>query len=435
VQDAVENVFLPATLVLVAKRILRFYKKIFHENKEGMYKFLREMSIAVCCFLSTDYRRERRSARVEDGGVEADKALRRVTALLPAPAVERVPGDDVQAYTYCEFSDAIILASPWETRVQCLERGLRAVSGRQMKRAGVCKLLVKALALFVSEEDRAAVARRSSKKRRPSTSSSDPLSFFNAAADTFTKGLLSGLQETGLGLFGDKPATAGGMQDASSVPFPDRPDGDCVESLCEGIRLVCEVSVLCRLHVFEERICGVCNSLLAGSYASRAEILYLYILHAIRVDLQCMKGLPVPVEQAAGQPPSISDTRALRLHLSLKVLDQGDALLKSSSKRVEAAAIDLLSAALACIAHTVARYGAPGDQLLREMDGYRVVFAATTHKFTSSFRLAEAWLGMCTNVALASVEAKETLGGHGACDVCMTALRVHSLRPKIVQCR
>jgi hypothetical protein len=429
VQDAIENLFLPAVLILVARRILRFYKKIFHENKDGLYKFIRSICSTVCCFLSKTYRLDRRDTRAEDDDA-SEKILNKIASILPSPAIKRTESDDVQAYSYYEHTDAIILASPLEKRIMTLENKLIEISGQQMKQAGACKLFVKALALFVREEKTrvADPAKKNVKTKRSSSASSDPLSFFNSAANTFTKGLLSGLQEvqSGLSIFSDKE---GSVDLPSSIPFPDGLDGECVESVCECIRLLCEVSILTRLHVFEENICSVCDSLLSSEYASRAEELYLYILIKVKEDFECAKLL---VESSVH---SVSASQAVVLIFALKVLARGEALLSARSRRLQVAVAALLSASLDAIASIVSRYGLLGDRLLREVDGYALVFSVATHKFLSNHRLAESWLNMCTNIALARIESKEILGCHGACDICMTVLRVHSLRPNIVQCR
>lgn len=427
-QDAIENVYLPATLIIVARRILRFYKKIFHENEEGLYEFIGRVSTTVCCFLSKEYRQERKVARTDLDG-DTVLLLDKIAELLPSPAVKRGASDDVQTYSYFERSDAIILASPLEKRILSLEYDLIATSGRQMRRAGACKLFVRALALFVQEEKTVSVTSLKKKPRTPAPTSSDPLSFFSLAADTFTKGLLSGLHEVqaGLTLFGDKQEESWGSP--SSTPFPDGPDGICVDSLCDCIRILSEASPVTRLHLFEEKICGIGNSLLSSAYASRIEDLYCFMLTRITEDFLCAKLSLKNVD-------AISDVQAVVVILALKSLSQGGCtLLVTVSQKVHLAAVALMSAALDAISAIVSRFGIVGDQLLREMSGYEILFAAATSKFLSNHRLAESWLKMCTDIALARIESKEILGCYGACDICMTVLRVHSLRPNIVQCR
>jgi hypothetical protein len=429
-QDAIENFFLPATLIIVTRRILRFYKKIFHENKGGLYEFISSVSSTVCCFLSKEYRQERRVARAELDR-DAEKFLDKIAVLLPSPAIKRTESDNVQTYSYCENSDAIILASPLEKRIILLEHDLIAMSARQMRHAGVCKLLVKSLALFVQEDDAKILVSSSKKKskKHPASASSDPMSYFNSAADTFTKGLLSGLHDvqSGLSIFGDKNEST--RPSPSSVPYPDdTPDGECVEALCICIRVICESSLLSRLHIFEEDLCGICNTLLRSTYASRVEDLYLYIVMKITTDFQCAKLSMKNVN-------IINDTQAVFLVFALKVLSQGGVLLVSCSDKVELAVNALLSTSQDIITMTISHFGALGDQLFREMNGYEVMFAAASHKFLSNHQLAESWLKMCTDIALARIESKEILGVMGACDICMTVLRVHSLRPNIVQCR
>jgi hypothetical protein len=255
------------------------------------------------------------------------------------------------------------------------------------------------------------------------------MSFFNSAAETFTKGLLSGLQEvqSGLNMFSDEKGDSADLP--SSIPFPDGPDGECVDTLCDCIRLLSDVSIFTRLHVLEEDICGICNSLLSSEYASRIEDLYLYFLMKVKEDFQCAAKLSVKGIDC------ISDSQAVVLIFALKVLTFADTMSASLSKKVQISAVALLGASLDAVTFTVSSCGLVGDRLLREVDGYRVVFLVATHKFLSSYRLAESWLNMCTNIALARIESKETLGSRGACDICMTVLRVHSLRPNIVQCR
>lgn len=422
VQDAIENLFLPAILIIVSRRILRYYKKIFHENKEGLYKFIRCLCSTACCFLSKKYRLERRDLRSEDDD-NSEKLFNKITSLLPSPAIKRTESDDEKSYSYCEQNDSIILASPLEKQIMALENKLIALSGQQMKQAGACKLFVKALALFVREKETTIVA-PSKKNSKKASNSSDPLSFFNSAAEMFTKGLLSGLQE-GAKIFSDQDDALGLP---SNVPFPDGLDGECVESLCDCIRLLCEVSLLTRLHIFEENICDICNSLLLSEYASRIEDLYLYILMRAKEDFQCAKLSMTSFD-------FISESQAVVLIFALKVLGLGEIMMSSPSKRVQQDSVALLGSALDAVSFTVSSCGVLGDRLLREMEGYRLVFAVATHKFLASYALAESWLNMCTNIALARIESKEILGLLGACDICMTVLRVHSLRPNIVQCR
>jgi len=428
IQDAIENYFLPATVIIVSRRILRFYKKIFHENKGGLYEFISNVTSAVCCFLSKEYRQERRESRSElDADVE--RYLNKIAALLPSPAIKRADSDDLQTYSYCEHSDAIILASPLEKRIISLEYDLIAKSSRQMRRAGACKLIVKSLALFVREEQFVAIT--SSKRiprKRPAAASSDPLSFFNAAADTFTKGFISGLHEvqSGLNFFSENSESK--SVSPSSIPYPDGPDGDCVEALCNCIRILCDISLLNRLQIFEEEICSICNALRSSEYASRVEDLYYFIGRKITQDFEFSKA---KLKEVA----SMTDTQAVVLVFSLKILSQGKTLLTPFSKRVDSVIIGLLNASLDFITLIVSTYGSNADKLLKRIKGYEQVFAVATHKFLSNYRLAESWLKMCTDIALARIESKELLGHLGACDICMTVLRIHSLRPNIVQCR
>lgn len=427
IQDAIENYFLPATVIIVSRRILRFYKKIFHENKGGLYEFISNISSTVCCFLSKEYRQERRVSRSELDG-DDEKYLNKIAALLPSPAVKRADSDDLQTYSYCEHSDAIILASPLEKRIISLEYELINKSSQQMRRAGACKLVVKSLALFVREEQFVAITSSKKKpKKLPASASSDPLSFFNAAADSFTKGLVSGLHEmqSGLNFFSDSESHG---VSPSSIPYPDGPDGDCVEALCNCIRIMCDASLLNRLQIFEEGVCGVCNALLSSEYASRIEDLYYFIGKKITEDFEYYKAKLKEVVL-------INDTQAVVLVFALKVLSQGNVLLTPTSKKVDAVISCLLSASLDFIALIVSTYGTNADKLMKKIKGYDQIFAAATHKFLSNCKLAESWLKMCTDIALARIESKEIFGDMGACAICMTALRIHSLRPIIVQSR
>ena len=426
VQDAIESLFLPATIVMVTRRILRFYKRIFHENKEGLYRFLLAVCTTVSCLLSKQYRQERRNIRTEDDE-NSEIILNKIASLLPSPAVKRTECDNVQSYSYWEHKDAIMLASPLEKRISVLENKLISVCARQIKQAGGCKLFARALALFVSDDEKKQPGASVKNSKRSMSVSSDPLSFFNSAADTFTKGFLSGLQEvqSGLNMFSDK---GNSIVNPADVPFPDSLAGKCIEALCDCIRLLTNASMFTRLHVIEEKIWNVCNDLLLTEFASKIENLYLHSLCKIGEDFRCAK-------LTMKECDAMTNFQAVVLIFNLKVLHQENILLASSSQQVLKSGIAVMCEALECVSSAVSSYGSTADSFLREMDAFRLLFDIASNKFLSHDELAEGWLSMCTNIALARIESKDLLGEFGACEICMTVLRLHSLRPKIVQCR
>jgi hypothetical protein len=364
---------------------------------------------------------------------ELEEYFVKIESLLPPAAVEVIDADhESNLYAYDMNSDAIVLtATSFEKEISALEYKLTRTAVRQMKEACVCKLLVKTLLLFVKEDVQVSVPKKSTKAAASFSVPTNPLDLLNSAADTFTRGLISGFQEVqaGLNIFGDSNNRNDPTDDVSMVPFPTSSDGECVTKICDCIRLLNKMSLFTRLHHFEEGLCDVCNRLLSGVYASKIEVLYLSFLNRVKKDFQKMKSSITNVDE-------ISDYQAVILIFALKMLTiGGDKLLSSRSKKVTSSVIEVFCASLDVIAATVSGFGILGDRLLQEYDGYKLIFACASNKFLSSYRLAESWLNMCTNIALARIESKEILGHYGACDVCMNILRMHSLRPIIVQCR
>jgi hypothetical protein len=207
--------------------------------------------------------------------------------------------------------------------------------------------------------------------------------------------------------------------------FPDSREGQTLEAVSRNIRILASVSVGIRIEFLTEEIYDSCQLLRRGEYDAGVKSLQLWFLHALSKDLtQSVTPLRTP--------DSVDELyEVLKLALTVLYVFGGNPSKPFTQMDIHMRA--LFVQALNFIGNYVSARGPDGERAFGQMDGYTRLIMPVNKTLLSDYKIVDAWLNAAANICLARIEAKDELGKRGAIQICLDSLRLHCLRPHIVQ--
>jgi len=416
VEEFVDGIGAAEVLVKVTRRVLRHHRKIFRDDIEKLCRFISSSCEAMCCLLSGPYRLLKKGADGDDveqipKGDEA--SFEGSESIYSGEAVSKADSDrddDVE-------SDGV---DPGPAFHPHKELTLTKNAAQQMISTGACRMLVKELELYVDPE--------SSHYEKPSKhthimlqSSSvldlDPISLLTSGTGVITKGMIAGFHGMKSGINKINSSIQSSVMKVAM--FPDTPEGNCLSSICQAIRILAEVSIEARLKFVEEELNDTCRLLSRGVYETGVKDLQMWFLEFLNYDLS--------------QDYGDGEDGIVALKLALRVIYSFGGNPSKPYSPMDDRMKLVFSESLNCIARYVSEQGAEGESLFAERNGYHTIFLPINKTLLADYKIVDAWVNAVTSIALARVEAKNTLGRYGACEICLDSLRLHALRPHVVQ--